>query len=205
MHSSPPARAPKSQLAAEPPLTEGHWHPPKKDTTSKDKRSTTTVKSNPKPVGWVTHKLQNQRSSPAVVKVLSPTSGFPAWGSNKGTGNAQGIGPNELLGQPNTVHRPNPTFVLEFQLSDEGGSVHPKGPTLEELLPREPGPHSCWGAHPYKCSNMHTHVSRSILGAPGLCPQLLLISGQQLPLPVSSPGRHGASYSCQRRAQILPS
>ena len=49
------------------------------------------------------------------MKVLSPTSGFPAWGSNKGTGNAQGIGPNELLGQPNTVHprrQWHPTPVL---------------------------------------------------------------------------------------------
>ena len=30
-----------------------------------------------------------QRSSPTAVKILSPTSGFPAWGSRKGTGNPQ--------------------------------------------------------------------------------------------------------------------
>ena len=33
----------------------------------------------------------NRRSSPTDVKVLSPKSGFPAWGSSKGTGNPQGI------------------------------------------------------------------------------------------------------------------
>ena len=30
-----------------------------------------------------------QRSSPTAVKILSPTSGFPAWGSRKSTGNPQ--------------------------------------------------------------------------------------------------------------------
>ena len=30
--SYPPARAPKSQLVVEQPLTGGHWNPPKKDT-----------------------------------------------------------------------------------------------------------------------------------------------------------------------------
>ena len=32
MHSSPPVRTTKSQLAAEQPLTGGCWNPPKKDT-----------------------------------------------------------------------------------------------------------------------------------------------------------------------------
>ena len=32
MHSSPPVRAPKSQLAVEQPLSGGCWNPPKKDT-----------------------------------------------------------------------------------------------------------------------------------------------------------------------------
>ena len=105
-----------------------------------------------------------------------------------------------------TVHRPNPTFVSEFQLSGEGGPVHPKGPPLEELLPGEPGPHSCWEAQQYKCSNTHPHTCHGQFWEPrALCPLLLLISGQQLPLPVSSPGRHGVTDSCQRRAQILPS
>ena len=31
MHSSPPTRAPRSQLAIEQPLTGGHWNPPEKD------------------------------------------------------------------------------------------------------------------------------------------------------------------------------
>ena len=100
-----------------------------------------------------------------------------------------------------TVHRPNPTFVLEFQLSGEGGPVHPKGPPLEELLPGEPGPHSCWEAQQYKCSNTHPHMCHGQFWEPrALCPLLRLISGQQLPLPVSSPGRHGVTDSCQRRA-----
>ena len=34
---------------------------------------------------------EHQRSSPNAVKVLNPMSGFPAWESNKGTGNTQGI------------------------------------------------------------------------------------------------------------------
>ena len=34
-----------------------------------------------------------QRSSHTIVKVLNPTSGFPAWGSNKGTWNPQRIWP----------------------------------------------------------------------------------------------------------------
>ena len=36
------------------------------------------IKSNPKPARWTPPKLENQRSSPPVVKALSPTSGFRA-------------------------------------------------------------------------------------------------------------------------------
>ena len=36
-----------------------------------------------------TGEQSDQRSSPTVVKVLAPRSGFPAWGSGKGTGNPQ--------------------------------------------------------------------------------------------------------------------
>ena len=36
---------------------------------------------------------QYQRSSHTVAKVLNSTSGFPAWGSDKGTGYPQGIWP----------------------------------------------------------------------------------------------------------------
>ena len=55
------------QLAVEQPLTE-HWNPPKKNTShSKTKkkpqqdsrRDTITTKSNPIPVGWVNHRLEN--------------------------------------------------------------------------------------------------------------------------------------------------
>ena len=46
---------------------------------------------------WVadpqTEEQQYQTSSPTVINVLNPTSGFPAWGSNKGTRNIQGTWP----------------------------------------------------------------------------------------------------------------
>ena len=66
MHSSPPERAPKSQLAVEQPSTGGCWNLPKKDSpcpkTKKNlqgdgRRGTITIKSNPIPAGLVTHKL----------------------------------------------------------------------------------------------------------------------------------------------------
>ena len=59
------------------------------------------IKSNPMPTEWVIHQLENnsyQRSSLTVVKVLSPTSDFPAWGSDKGTGNSQGTWPRSPVG-----------------------------------------------------------------------------------------------------------
>ena len=60
MYSSPPARAPKWQLAVEQPLTEGHWSSPKNDTPHKKtkgkpkqdgRKGTITIKSNPIPTG----------------------------------------------------------------------------------------------------------------------------------------------------------
>ena len=68
---------PKSQLAVEQPSTGGHWNPREK--------SYPTSKGDP-----LTGE-QFQRSSPTVVKVRSPRSGFPAWGPKKGTGHPQGI------------------------------------------------------------------------------------------------------------------
>ena len=69
--SSPPVRAPKSQLAVEQPSTEGHWNPPSKDTTHpKTKklrwyrnhcRGAIMIKSNPIPIGWW---LTNWRTIP---------------------------------------------------------------------------------------------------------------------------------------------
>ena len=66
MCSSPPLGAPKSQLVVEQPLIRC-WNIPKKDTPSpktKNKlqqdgrRGTITIKSNPIPTGWVTHKME---------------------------------------------------------------------------------------------------------------------------------------------------
>ena len=68
MYSSPPARAPKLQLATEQHSTEGHWNPPKKDNPcprTKKKlqqdggRGANTIKSNPTPARWPTHNLEN--------------------------------------------------------------------------------------------------------------------------------------------------
>ena len=89
MHSSPPARAPKLQLAIEQPSTGKHWNPPKKRyPTSKDKGEATkkqqeghnhnTMKSHTRQVGGPkTGEQKYQRSPPTVMQVLNPTSGFP--------------------------------------------------------------------------------------------------------------------------------
>ena len=47
------------------------------------------------PAGWVTHRLKNNNTKKfcTIVKVLNCRSGFPAWGSKKGTGNTQAIWP----------------------------------------------------------------------------------------------------------------
>ena len=52
------------------------------------RRGTITIKSNPITARWVTHKLENHRSPPTGVKVLSPTSGFPTRGSSNGRRNS---------------------------------------------------------------------------------------------------------------------
>ena len=73
MHSSPPARAPKLQFTAEQLLTGGCWNIPKKKkdtphpktkkkTPQDSRRGTITMKSNPIPIGWVTHKLENNKT-----------------------------------------------------------------------------------------------------------------------------------------------
>ena len=87
--SSPLARAPKLQLAVEQPLTGGCWNPPKKKRPhiQRQRRSCNHDKTKSH-----THKVDDsqtrekyQRSSPTVMKVLRPTSGFTAWRSIKGT------------------------------------------------------------------------------------------------------------------------
>ena len=70
MRASPPARAPKLQLAVEQPSTE-HWNPPKRGTTRPktkklqrdSRRGTIMIKSNPTPIGWVTCKLDNNNTN----------------------------------------------------------------------------------------------------------------------------------------------
>jgi len=66
------ARAPKSQLTIEQPLTGGHWNPSKKKKKNDSphpktkkklqwngRRGTIMIKSNPIPTGWVIHQLEN--------------------------------------------------------------------------------------------------------------------------------------------------
>ena len=71
MCSSSPVRAPKLQLAVEQPSTGGHWNQPTKDTScpktkkklqQDGRRGTITIKSNPIPAGWMTHKLENDNN-----------------------------------------------------------------------------------------------------------------------------------------------
>ena len=70
VHSYPPARASKSQLTVELPSTGGHWNLPNKAPPSTKtnklqqdgRRDTTTIKSNPIPAKWVTHKLDNNNT-----------------------------------------------------------------------------------------------------------------------------------------------
>ena len=61
----------------------------KKKLQQDGRKDTIMIKPNPIPARWVTHKLENSNinSSLTVVKVLSPASGFPAWGSSNGTEN----------------------------------------------------------------------------------------------------------------------
>ena len=68
MCSSPPQRAPKSQLAVEQPSTRRYWDQLNKDSlcpkTKKKlqrdgRRSTIMIKPNFIPAGWVTHILEN--------------------------------------------------------------------------------------------------------------------------------------------------
>ena len=102
MGSSPPARIPKLQLIVEQPSTGGHWSPPKKrHPRPKTKKlqgdgrrgcNHNKIKSHTLWVGDPQMgEQEHQRSSPTVVKVWNPMSGFPAWGPSKGTGNPQGI------------------------------------------------------------------------------------------------------------------
>ena len=67
--------------------------PPRSRTKEKGKRGTVMLISNPIPIKWVTHKLENNntKKSCPVAKVLDPTSEFPTWESSKGTRNSQGI------------------------------------------------------------------------------------------------------------------
>ena len=73
--SYPPARAPKSQLVVEQPLTGGHWNPPKKDTlrpkTKKlqqdGRKGVIVIKSNPISAGWVTHRLENNNTKEVLT------------------------------------------------------------------------------------------------------------------------------------------
>lgn len=95
---SSPVRAPKPQVAAEQPPTGRRRNTPEKEEKQPPRdgsRGTATVQSQPAPAGGrpTNWGQRHQRSPPTLTKVLSPTWGFPAWGSDKGTGNPQGTWP----------------------------------------------------------------------------------------------------------------
>ena len=80
MHSSPPMRAPKLQLAIEQPSTGGCWNPPKKDNLSPktkkklqldSRRGAITIKTNPILARWVTHRLENNNSEEMLTLLLT--------------------------------------------------------------------------------------------------------------------------------------
>ena len=75
-----------------------------RDPTPKDKkpqwdgrRDVITIKSDPTPARWVTHKLENNNTK-EVLPLLWRFWTFPAWGSDKGTGSPQGIWPWRPVG-----------------------------------------------------------------------------------------------------------
>ena len=68
------------------------------------------------------------------MKVLNPTSGFPAWGSEKGTGNPQGIwpwGPAEFDYKPSRGLSETETPVLEGTQKN----LHASKPIAKEQWP----------------------------------------------------------------------
>ena len=90
MCSSPPARAPKVQLAVEQPSTGGCWNLPKKDTSRPQtkkkpqkgsRRGTITIKSNPILDGWVTHILEKNNTKEVLPLLCSePYISLPSLG-----------------------------------------------------------------------------------------------------------------------------
>ena len=72
-----PVRTPKLKLGAERPSTGGFWNPPQKGTTypgAKEKpqdgrRGAIRIKTNTKPAGWATHKLENKDSKVVLPRL----------------------------------------------------------------------------------------------------------------------------------------
>ena len=82
-----------------------------------------------------------QRSAWTVLKVLNPTSGFPAWGSNKGTANPQGIWPWRPTGfdyRPSRGLRETETPVLEVR--HKQNFAHIKTQRKGVVIPQEAEP-----------------------------------------------------------------
>ena len=104
VHPSPPARAPKSQLAVEQPFTGGYWNPPIMIShVQRQKRTWNKTVGGAQswwnqilhlPGRWLTNwRAIIPKKFSHCCEVLSPTSGFSSWGSRKGTENTQGIWP----------------------------------------------------------------------------------------------------------------
>ena len=67
------------------------------------RRGAVRIKSNPIPAGWVSHKLENSNIKEvlALFQRFWITLGCPAWWSDKGTRNLQGIWPRRPAGFDN--------------------------------------------------------------------------------------------------------
>ena len=80
--------------------------------------------------------LENSKTKEAVLKVLSPKSGFPAWGYNRGTGNPHGIWP----GRPVGLDYRTSTGLGETEIPVlEGNKTQRKGAaTPQETEPKPP-------------------------------------------------------------------
>ena len=101
MPSLPLVRAPEPQLTAEQSSTERHWNSPKKIPHIQRQRRShsemvggaqSQIKSHNHWVGdSQTGEQLYRKSPPTGVKILSPMSGFPTWGSGNRRKNPQRI------------------------------------------------------------------------------------------------------------------
>ena len=82
------------------------------------------------------------------MKVLNPRSGFPAWGSDKGTGNPQGIWPWSPAGFD---HRTSTGLRKTETPGLEGTHTHKKNYVPQDSEKRSSNPRGDWSQSTYSC------------------------------------------------------